>query len=84
MSSKAKVIPFGNEDLKVEELKLVNYDDDDDVRRVKSNNPGKVNYGNFVKKQKENMSQSLNKKNTLKMESKIGGKFNQESFKVLF
>lgn len=76
MGSKAKVIPFGNEDLKVEEIKRVNYDDDDGVRRVKSNNPGKVNYENFVKKQKENMSQNLSKKNTLKMEGKFESIFN--------
>ena len=75
MSSKAKVIPFENDDLKVEELKQVCYDDDDNVRRVHSSNHGKINYENFVKKQQENKSQNMQKKNTLKIEkNKTGGR----------
>ena len=84
MTSISKVIPFGNDDLKVEEIKQVNNDSDEFIRRAHSGNPGKVNYGNFVKKQQENKTQNSMKKNTMKTEQiKMGGRFSDALFLVL-
>lgn len=74
MSTNAKVIPFANDDLKIEEMKEVSYDDSNYQRKLSSmsKNDKGVNYENFVKKQQENMlnsnndlgSKNLNKKSS--------------------
>ena len=63
MTSNAKVIPFVNDDLRVEELKEINYEDQDSENKSFScSKPNGVGYDNFVKKHQENISKTEVKK----------------------